>query len=57
MRYYKVYLIRRFILDIFVDSEIEENMVEWLRVSKFFLMFGFFNIVYGLYVCLSNIFW
>uniref|UniRef100_A0A2K6GIS4 Cullin-5 n=1 Tax=Propithecus coquereli TaxID=379532 RepID=A0A2K6GIS4_PROCO len=37
MRYHKAHLTRRLILDISADSEIEENMVEWLRVSKFFL--------------------
>lgn len=36
MRYHKAHLTRRLILDISADSEIEENMVEWLRVSKFF---------------------
>lgn len=35
MRYHKAHLTRRLILDISADSEIEENMVEWLRVSKF----------------------
>jgi hypothetical protein len=34
MRYHKAHLTRRLILDISADSEIEENMVEWLRVSK-----------------------
>lgn len=57
MRYHKAHLTRRLILDISADSEIEENMVEWLRVSKFFLMFGFLNIAHGSYVCLSNTFW
>ncbi|XP_055370034.1 cullin-5 isoform X3 [Betta splendens] len=33
MRYHKAHLTRRLILDISADSEIEENMVEWLRVS------------------------
>lgn len=37
MRYYKVYLIRRLILDILVDNEKEENMVEWLRVSNYYI--------------------
>lgn len=32
MRYHKAHLTRRLILDISADSEIEENMVEWLRV-------------------------
>lgn len=36
MRYHKAHLTRRLILDISADSEIEENMVEWLRVSTFF---------------------
>ena len=36
MRYHKAQLTRRLILDISADSEIEENMVEWLRVSKIF---------------------
>lgn len=36
MRYHKAHLTRRLILDISADSEIEENMVEWLRVSKIF---------------------
>lgn len=35
MRYHKAHLTRRLILDISADSEIEENMVEWLRVSSF----------------------
>lgn len=35
MRYHKAHLTRRLILDISADSEIEENMVEWLRVSEF----------------------
>lgn len=35
MRYHKAHLTRRLILDISADSEIEENMVEWLRVSNF----------------------
>lgn len=34
MRYHKAHLTRRLILDISADSEIEENMVEWLRVSR-----------------------
>lgn len=34
MRYHKAHLTRRLILDISADSEIEENMVEWLRVSN-----------------------
>lgn len=34
MRYHKAHLTRRLILDISADSEIEENMVEWLRVSS-----------------------
>lgn len=38
MRYYKVYLIRRLILDILVDNEKEENMVEWLRVSNYYIV-------------------
>ncbi|XP_012514580.1 PREDICTED: cullin-5 [Propithecus coquereli] len=33
MRYHKAHLTRRLILDISADSEIEENMVEWLRVT------------------------
>uniref|UniRef100_A0A3Q4HAQ5 Cullin-5 n=1 Tax=Neolamprologus brichardi TaxID=32507 RepID=A0A3Q4HAQ5_NEOBR len=33
MRYHKAHLTRRLILDISADSEIEENMVEWLRVG------------------------
>lgn len=37
MRYHKAHLTRRLILDISADSEIEENMVEWLRVSSAFL--------------------
>lgn len=37
MRYHKAHLTRRLILDISADSEIEENMVEWLRVSRTFL--------------------
>ena len=36
MRYQKAHLTRPLILDISADSEIEENMVEWLRVSKIF---------------------
>lgn len=39
MRYHKAHLTRRLILDISADSEIEENMVEWLRVSYTFLQF------------------
>ncbi|XP_045062904.1 cullin-5-like isoform X2 [Coregonus clupeaformis] len=31
MRYHKAHLTRRLILDISADSEVEENMVEWLR--------------------------
>nr|XP_023664828.1 cullin-5-like isoform X1 [Paramormyrops kingsleyae] len=31
MRYHKAHLTRRLILDISADSDIEENMVEWLR--------------------------
>ncbi|KAA0720058.1 Cullin-5 [Triplophysa tibetana] len=31
MRYHKAHLTRRLILDISADSEMEENMVEWLR--------------------------
>lgn len=34
MRYHKAHLTRRLILDISADSEIEENMVEWLRVRN-----------------------
>lgn len=34
MRYHKAHLTRRLILDISADSEIEENMVEWLRVRS-----------------------
>ena len=33
MRYHKAHLTRRLILDTSADSEKEENMVEWLRVS------------------------
>lgn len=33
MRYHKAHLTRRLILDTSADSEMEENMVEWLRVS------------------------
>ncbi|TKC40036.1 hypothetical protein EI555_006562, partial [Monodon monoceros] len=33
MRYHKAHLTRRLILDISADSEIEENMVEWLRIT------------------------
>ena len=32
-RYHKAHLTRRLILDTSADSEMEENMVEWLRVS------------------------
>lgn len=35
MRYHKAHLTRRLILDISADSEIEENMVEWLRVRLY----------------------
>ena len=31
-RYHKAHLTRRLILDTSADSEMEENMVEWLRV-------------------------
>lgn len=34
MRYHKVHLTRRLILDTSADNEKEENMVEWLRVSE-----------------------
>lgn len=40
MRYHKAHLTRRLILDISADSEIEENMVEWLRVSSVTSFFG-----------------
>lgn len=40
MRYHKAHLTRRLILDISADSEIEENMVEWLRVRILFQSFG-----------------
>ena len=33
MRYHKTHLTRRLILETSADSEKEENMVEWLRVS------------------------
>lgn len=33
MRYHKTHLTRRLILDTSADTEKEENMVEWLRVS------------------------
>lgn len=46
MRYHKAHLTRRLILDISADSEIEENMVEWLRVSEFLKIFGFLNITH-----------
>lgn len=42
MRYHKAHLTRRLILDISADSEIEENMVEWLRVSS---LMSFFYLV------------
>ena len=32
LRYHKAHLTRRLILDTSADSEMEENMVEWLRV-------------------------
>ena len=32
MRYHKAHLTRRLILETSVDNEIEENMVDWLRV-------------------------
>ena len=35
LRYHKAHLTRRLILDTSADSEMEENMVEWLRVFKF----------------------
>ena len=38
MRYHKAHLTRRLILDISADSEIEENMVEWLRVIQLYLI-------------------
>lgn len=31
MRYHKTHLTRRLILETSADSEVEENMVEWLR--------------------------
>ncbi|EDV25026.1 uncharacterized protein TRIADDRAFT_24784 [Trichoplax adhaerens] len=31
MRYYKVHLMKRLLLDITADQEMEENMIEWLR--------------------------
>ena len=34
MRYHKTHLTRRLILETSADSEKEENMVEWLRVSQ-----------------------
>ena len=34
-RYHKAHLTRRLILDCSTDSDLEENMVEWLRVSCF----------------------
>ena len=34
MRYHKTHLTRRLILETSADTEKEENMVEWLRVSK-----------------------
>lgn len=37
MRYHKAHLTRRLILDISADSEIEENMVEWLRVRVYWV--------------------
>lgn len=48
MRYHKAHLTRRLILDISADSEIEENMVEWLRVSSltsFFLWLSLLLVV------------
>lgn len=49
MRYHKAHLTRRLILDISADSEIEENMVEWLRVRrwirKMFFFVVFFNLI------------
>lgn len=57
MRYHKAHLTRRLILDISADSEIEENMVEWLRVSTFFFIFGFPNTAHGLQIGLNNTFW
>lgn len=56
MRYHKAHLTRRLILDISADSEIEENMVEWLRVSNFLLIF-ILNIAHGSCVWLSDAFW
>lgn len=41
MRYHKAHLTRRLILDISADSEIEENMVEWLRVRSGKLLLDF----------------
>ena len=35
-RYHKAHLTRRLILDTSADSEMEENMVEWLRVSTIY---------------------
>ena len=32
LRYHKAHLTRRLILDCSTDSDLEENMVEWLRV-------------------------
>lgn len=40
MRYHKAHLTRRLILDISADSEIEENMVEWLRVGTLYFTFS-----------------
>ena len=34
MRYHKAHLTRRLILETSVDNEIEENMVDWLRVCN-----------------------
>lgn len=49
MRYHKAHLTRRLILDISADSEIEENMVEWLRVSS---LLSFFTCLFLLRVVL-----
>ena len=41
MRYHKTHLTRRLILETSADSEKEENMVEWLRVSDISVILSF----------------
>lgn len=35
VRYHKAHLTRRLILDCSTDNDLEENMVEWLRVRNY----------------------